>query len=54
MKDKIPDKCLDCRFFRLKILENGDKKFNCMLNKPLVLAPGCPNSEKDDYSMNIK
>lgn len=51
--DKIPDKCLDCRFFRLLYDDDGNKKFNCMLSKPLILAFGCPNREKDNYKNMI-
>lgn len=51
--EKIPDKCLDCRFFRWLFDDEGNKKFGCMLSKPLILAFGCPNKETDNFADNI-
>ena len=53
IQDKIPDKCFKCRFFKLLYDDEGNKKFGCMLSKPLILAPGCPNNDPYNFDYNI-
>ena len=52
MDYNYPDKCNDCRFFKIKILNDGSRKFNCMLSKTAMLAQGCPNKETENYNIN--